>query len=144
MSLIHGSRGLIFFVHQFKPAFREAALLDDPVMLAAVSALNRQITELAPVLNCPTAPEAVTVESENPDVPVDAMVKQYGGSAYLFAVGMRDGATMTTFTLKGIEDGKTVEVIGEGRSLAIKAGSFNDTFGPWDVHLYRLKSEAIH
>jgi hypothetical protein len=144
MSLIHGSRGLIFFVHQFKPAFREAALLDDPVMLAAVSALNRQITELAPVLNSPTAPETVTVQSENPDVPVDAMVKQYGDSAYLFAVGMCNGATMTTFTLKGIEDGKTVEVIGEGRSLAIKAGSFNDTFGPWDVHLYRLKSEAIH
>jgi hypothetical protein len=34
MSLIRGSRGLIYFVHQFKPTFREAALLDDPEMLA--------------------------------------------------------------------------------------------------------------
>ena len=34
MSLIHGSRGLIFFVHQFKPTFNETALLDDPEMLA--------------------------------------------------------------------------------------------------------------
>ena len=32
MSLIHGSRGLVYFVHQFKPRFVEAALLDDPEM----------------------------------------------------------------------------------------------------------------
>ncbi len=30
MSLIFGSRGLIYFVHQFKPKFIEAALLADP------------------------------------------------------------------------------------------------------------------
>ena len=55
MSLIQGTRGLIYFVHQFKPTFREAALLDDPEMLAAVTALNQQITGLAPVLNTPSA-----------------------------------------------------------------------------------------
>ena len=36
MSLIHGSRGFIYFVHQFKPTFREPALLDDPEMLCAI------------------------------------------------------------------------------------------------------------
>ena len=53
MALVHGSRGLIYFVHQFKPKFNEHALLDDPEMLAAVTAVNRQIRELAPVLNSP-------------------------------------------------------------------------------------------
>jgi hypothetical protein len=48
MSLIHGSQGLIYFVHQFEPKFREAALLDDAEMLEAVTRLNHQITELAP------------------------------------------------------------------------------------------------
>jgi len=43
MSLIHGPHGLIYFVHQFKPKFIEAALLADPEILAAVSAINRQI-----------------------------------------------------------------------------------------------------
>jgi hypothetical protein len=60
MSLIHGSRGLIFFVHQFEPVFREAALLADPEMLAAVTALNRQIAGLAPVLNSPPMTNRVT------------------------------------------------------------------------------------
>jgi hypothetical protein len=36
MALIHGSQGLIYFVHQFQPVFREAALFDDPEMLDAV------------------------------------------------------------------------------------------------------------
>ena len=40
MALIHGSRGLIYFVHQFEPRFIEAALLEDPQMLTAVTALN--------------------------------------------------------------------------------------------------------
>ena len=56
MSLIHGSRGLIYFVHQFQPRFNEHALLDDPEMLAAVSAINHQIHDLAPVLNSPDVP----------------------------------------------------------------------------------------
>ena len=33
MSLIHGSTGLICFVHEFKPKFNEHALLDDAPML---------------------------------------------------------------------------------------------------------------
>ena len=54
MALVHGSRGLIYFVHQFRPRFNEHALLDDPELLPAVTAINRQIIELAPILNSPT------------------------------------------------------------------------------------------
>ncbi|MCU0786249.1 MAG: hypothetical protein MUF81_19820 [Verrucomicrobia bacterium] len=142
MSLIHGSRGIIYFVHQFKPKFVEAALLDDAGMLKAVAALNRQITELAPVLNSPTLRDAVTVQSTNAAVPVATMVKQHAGATFLFAVGMRHGTTMATFALKAIEDGEIVEVIGENRKLAILDGKFADRFDPWDVHLYRLESRC--
>jgi len=44
MSLIHGSRGLIYSFTSSTDIPR-AALLDDPDMLTAVTALNRQITE---------------------------------------------------------------------------------------------------
>jgi len=141
MSLIHGSRGLIYFVHQFKPAFHEAALLNDPDMLAAVTALNRQITELAPVLNSPTVQGAATVHSENPDTPIAFMVKRHAGSTYLFAVAMRDNATTATFAVSEIEGAKTVEVLGEKRTVVARNGSFTDRFDPWDVHLYRVTAK---
>ena len=54
MSLISGSKGIIYFAHEFKPKFNEHALLDDPEMLAGVTAVNKQIQELAPVLNSPS------------------------------------------------------------------------------------------
>jgi hypothetical protein len=138
MSLIHGSRGLIYFVHQFKPTFREAALLDDLEMLAAVTALNKQIIELAPALNSLTIRDAAEVRSENPEVPIALMVKQHERATYLFAVGMREGATTATFRIGGITEERKIEVLGENRMRIAKDGAFTDHFGPWDVHLYRL------
>jgi hypothetical protein len=70
VSLVRGSRGLIYFVHQFQPKLIEAGLLADKEMTAAVGAINKQIHELAPVLNTPTVPEGVTVTSSAAAVPV--------------------------------------------------------------------------
>ena len=142
MSLIHGSRGLIYFVHQFQPVFREAALFDDAEMLAAVTALNGQITELAPVLNSPTERDALAVRSENSNVPLAVLAKRYAGSIYLFAVGMREGRTAATFTLSGSQRDETIEVLGENRTIIVTKGKFADNFGSWDVHLYRFKAET--
>jgi hypothetical protein len=139
MSLVHGSRGIVYFIHQFKPRFVEAALLEDPEMLAAVTALNAQVRELAPVLNSPTVPDAVTVTSTEASVPIDLMVKRHGGATYLFAVGMRNGATRGEFALKDARKARRATVIGEDRTLDLKDGRFQDGFSPYAVHLYRIE-----
>lgn len=66
MSIIHGSMGLIYFVHEWQPRFNEAAIFSDPPMLAEITAINRQIAELAPVLNSPTIKSGVSVASDAP------------------------------------------------------------------------------
>jgi hypothetical protein len=139
MSLIHGSMGLIYFVHEWQPKFDEAALLHDPELLRAVTAINRQITELAPVLNSPTAADAVQVSSSDQQVPVAAMLKRHEGATYLFAVAMRNGDTTATFALKGLIGEKKVEVLGEDRSLTARGGAFSDAFQAWAVHCYRIR-----
>jgi len=139
MAIIHGSQGLIYFVHQFKPAFREAALLDDPDMLAEVTALNREITQLAPVLNSPTLARSVECTSSNPEAPVAHMTKQHQGTTYLFTVGMRGAKTSATFHSSKFESTTEVEVLGENRRLTLRDGEFTDGFEPWAVHLYRLR-----
>src|SRR5262249_10458454 len=137
MSLIHGSRGLIYFVHQFKPAFREAALLDDAEMLAGVTALNRQITRLAPVLNSPSINDSVSLQSTNPNVPVAITVRRYDGATWIFAVAMRGEATTAEFTFGNEPKPNAIEVIDENRKISARKGVFKDRFEPWDVHLYR-------
>ncbi len=139
MSLIHGSMGLVYFVHEWQPKFDESALLSDPVMLAAVTQINRQIRELTPVLNSPTTAQAAPVVSA--DSPIAIMVKRYGGATYLFAVAMREVGTVAQFSLSGLSGQQTVAVLGEDRTLRSKDGEFADEFKPWDVHLYRITSE---
>lgn len=138
MSLVHGSRGLIYFVHQFKPRFNEHALLDDPEMLAAVTAINRQIRELAPVLNGPTDPSGATVRSTDPEVPIDLLVKRMPEAAYVFAVAMRNKQTRGSFTVGDLPPGSMAHVLGEDRALTIVNGRFADDFPAYGVHLYRI------
>lgn len=139
MSLIHGSRGLIYFVHQFQPAFKEASLLDDPELLPAVTAINRQIHDLAPVLNRPTVEDAVRITSSEPDVEFAAMCKQHDGADYVFVVNMRNKAANAVFETRVLSTpASQVEVLGENRSLGIRDGRWEDEFEAYAVHLYRL------
>jgi hypothetical protein len=138
MSLIHGSRGIIYFVHQFKPAEREAALLDDPEMLAAVTAINAQIRTLAPVLNSPSVADAVTVQASKVDVPIAHMVKRHNGITYLFVAAMRNESTRATFKIEIPSKAHIAQVLEESRTIPIHNGEFADDFQPYGVHLYQL------
>jgi hypothetical protein len=142
MSIIHGSQGLIYFVHQFKPEFREAALLEDPATLKAVTELNREILRLAPVLHEPPLPPSqaeLSVEATS----VKTMLKRHNGAWYVFAVEMAGKNTSADFSFHGAEPVAAAEVIDEKRTLPFDRGHFKDSFGPWDVHLYQLvNSEA--
>ena len=149
MSLVRGSRGLIYFVHEFEVKdsanqvirpFTEAGLLRDREMARAVGALNHRIHALAPVLNSPTIDKAVIVQTANENAPVEAMVKQHGGATYVFAVGMRPETAQATFQLQGIGDA-TAEVLDEQRTLPVAGGTFADEFEPYGVHLYRIMSK---
>ena len=139
MALVHGSRGLIYFVHQFKPKFIEAGLLADAEMVAAVTKINRRIHALAPVLNSPTIAGGATVKSSSPDVPVDVTVKRHGGATYLFAVCMRNAAATAAFTVTGLGKEAAAEVLGEGRKVPVRDGAFEDRFAPYGVHLYKIR-----
>jgi hypothetical protein len=136
-ALIHGSQGLVYFVHQFKPVFVEASLLADPDLLPGVTALNRQIQDLAPVLNTPVV-EDLDVRSDNKKAPVDATARKLPDFVYVFAAAMRPVAATASFDVSYASGSVQAEVIGEGRSVAVKDGKFMDSFEPFAVHLYKI------
>jgi hypothetical protein len=137
MSLVHGSMGIIYFCHQFKPVEDDAALLSDKEMSAAVKETSQQILSLAPVLNSPTLEDGAVVTTSDPLVPIDVMAKQRDGATYVFAVGMRNAETSGRFRIPGVTNG-TAEVLGEGRTIEVEGREFRDTFKPYDVHLYKI------
>jgi len=145
MSVIHGSTGICYFIHgkTLDPPsdFRDRALLEPEhaEQLAAVTAINNRLRQLAPVINSPTLEGVATVEDVVGNTPVDFIVKQYGGATYLFAAGMRDSATVKLFTLTGLAD-TTIEVIDEGREMLLIDGQFPDEFDGYEAHLYKINA----
>ncbi len=148
MSLIFGSRGIIYFCHQFEPRFIEAALLADDEMAQAVGSINRQIHALAAVIRSPTIPDGVTVRAVPADAdsersrtlatgPIAAAVKRAGGATYLFAVEMDGRPAKGSFAIRGLGGKGTVEVLRENRRIESQDGRFADDFGPYSVHLYQ-------
>ena len=150
MALVHGSQGLIYFCHQFRPQFIEAGLLADEEMAQAVAALNRQIHALAPVLNSPAVADGVTVtcEASQTDAerarllqsgPIAAVLKRHGTGAYVLAVRMENSPAKARFELRGMRGSAAAEVLGENRRVAVQDGRFTDEFAPYGVHLYRIE-----
>jgi hypothetical protein len=139
MSLIHGSMGLIYFVHEFKPKFIEAGLFAHPEILEEVTKINRQIHDLAQVLNSPPVKDAVTLKSSDERAPIDIMVKRFGGATYIFAVAMRDVPVKASFEVKGIPEKAQAEAIGGDRRIKVQGGKFEDDFGGFEVKLYRIR-----
>lgn len=141
LSLIHGARGLIYFAHQFAPSFVEAGVLEDKEMAAAVAGINKQVTELAPVLNSPSVADAVTVTSSEPHTPVHVMVKKQAGATYAFAGSLYHRDTKATIQLKGMTGKATAEVLGESRTFPVVNGLIQDDFkGGYAIHLYRISN----
>jgi hypothetical protein len=138
MALVHGAAGIQYFCHVFAPTFSETGCLDVPATAQALTAINAQIAQLAPVLNTQSVQNGVTTASADANVPVDTMLKRMGDTTYLFAVAMRGGGTTATFTLRDI-DSATVTVIGENRTIAVSGGTFSDPFDGYGVHLYQIQ-----
>lgn len=136
MALIHGANGFGYFCHSFPKPMDTAAPLHDPEMKEAIKAINAQVTALAPVLNSANIAGYATAVSNKTEVPVDIMTKNYNGTNYIFAVGMRPGETNVTFNVK---KGSKAEVLGENRRIKIKKGKFSDAFASYGVHLYQIK-----
>jgi len=134
MAIIHGAGGIVYFVHEFSPKTREDAIFRRPDIVREVAKENRLIRSLARVLNSQSLDAKFTVQSS---IPIATMAKRLQKSLYIFAVAMTNSASPTRFTLRGLNGTKAL-VVGENRSLPIIAGSFEDQFAGYDVHIYEI------
>jgi hypothetical protein len=134
MALIHGAKGICYFVTEWTSGFREDAIFRYPEIVAEVGNINRVVRMLAPVLNSPDVGAAITASSP---VPVDTMVKFRDGRLYLFAILMKNDPSIVSINLHGAA-GPAVTVLGEDRVVKLVDGSFKDGFSGYGVHLYEI------
>ena len=144
-SIIHGTKGIVYFIHGKTSVsnFDHKALLrsENADHLAGVTAINQEITSLAPVINSETLTGVATVDPSNPSMLVDFMVKEYDNATYVFATGMRDLVSVADFSFLELGDA-TIDVLGEDRQIQMVDGEFSDVYFGFDTHLYRINAIA--
>ncbi|MBK8979300.1 MAG: hypothetical protein IPM29_25665 [Planctomycetes bacterium] len=138
MAIARGSRGLIWFVHQFRPEFDEDALLADSEMLATVSSINHRLQRLARVLNTEPEPTLASVSPADPAVPFALRAHRADGAVWLIAANLRNCETRAHLALDGTRGARSVEVVDEDRRIAVEDDGFDDAFGPFATHVYRI------
>jgi hypothetical protein len=141
MALIHGAKGICYFVHEFAPTFREDGIFRHPEIVKEVSDINRSLNQLAPVLNSENLNGRVTIDSP---VPIATMLKRQGSDLYLFAVSMRNEPSQPRIAVEGIGDAVAL-VLDENRTVNIRNGELVDTFPGYGVHRYKIALQgALH
>lgn len=133
MSLIHGAKGIVYFVHEFSP-FREDAIFRYGEVVDEVKRTNTLIASLAPVLNSPDVIGKVTIQAT---APIAAMVKQHNNVLYVFAAGMTSAPARSRISIDGINRA-TADVVGENRNAPISQGVMEEFFTGYGVHIYAI------
>ena len=140
MSIINGSRGIIYFVHQFAPRFVEATWFEAPDIAAAMGRINAQVQGLAKVILSPASGDiaAITLRDQDrqivPAANIAVTSRRQGCKLYVFAASLSNKPLRAGISLHHAPG--TLDVIDEGRRLPARGNGFEDDFEAYAVHLY--------
>ncbi|MAZ03147.1 MAG: hypothetical protein CMN56_08415 [Sneathiella sp.] len=137
LSIIHGARGIIYFVHQFSPYFIEASLLENETLSQDVATINARLQSLAPILNTEKAAK-IDINVTAPYDSVSILTRQDSCHLYVFAGSVSKFASEAQITIDGDVVEAVVDVLDEARQIEFRDGGFQDSFAPYAVHLYKI------
>ena len=134
-SVIHGCNGIIYWGTHTLPQPGDC--------WSAITRVVRELADLHDALVADEVPMPLEKDYDelgfSIDAGVETSVRDAAGFRYLLAANSStDPAAVTFRGLKGFPDGEA-EVVGEGRTVAVKGGSFHDTYRGLAVHIYRAR-----
>lgn len=135
IAIINGANGIMYFVHEWQPSFREDGVFRYQDTVAELTKINKQIGELAPLLNSPSIEDAADIRAP---VEIARMVKQDRDAIYVFAANMENKPGRARVSITSTVSG-AVTVLGEERTIELKDGSFDDHFKGYGVHIYQVR-----
>jgi len=138
MAIIRGARGIGYFVHNFdssKKFVRSDGLLADSEMMKAIKKQNAEINSLAKIIY---AEETDIVTFNGKSIEVDFVAKVVDSNLYILSSAITIEGAKAEFKIKGVSTG-TVDVINENRTIELNDGKFTDSFGGFDINLYKIQ-----
>jgi len=144
MAVAHGISGLIYYsFHQVGNGW-SWWVTDNPAACGLWQDLTAELKGLAPYLVTPPAPgevQAETMEGSGAEATeLHLSLRQTESGYFLIAVNGATSPIKARFTVPVPESGFAPQaaVRSEKRLLTVSGGVFEDTFAPYEVHLYEL------
>ena len=134
-SIIAGARGIVYFNHSFGGTCQSQHVLRDcgTELSGDIAAINAEVEKMAPVINAPSVEGAMTVNG-----PTKAAAKSIGSDMYILAGSAHAAEQQTEFNVS-CELPRTIEVVGESRTIRTSGGKFTDEFVDGNtIHLYKI------
>ena len=136
-AIVHGARGILYWGVSYTP--QPSQFWSD------LNSVVTELSELHDVLATPPLDLTVDIRYHELGHSVDAgvalLAKAFEDETYLFTANDDKNPVKVTFTLPQKYDG-TADVVAENRRVTVSAGSFTDSYKPFDVHLYRFRTAA--
>jgi len=138
LALTNGATGLVWFTYALPDLFedveghRDSWYLPETPLWDEFARLNKEITDLAPVLLSPPVAPVVTAS----DVAIHVLLKEYQGQHYLFAVNELPTSVTCQFT--GLVPEGTVEVLPGGPTIIPDGTGWTDQFDGYATRVYRF------
>jgi hypothetical protein len=130
-AVIHGARGITYFVDAFKPQFSYDATTQE--IRDEMKLQNTRLQDLSGVLLSKLNPKGYGIEL--PDG-MEGTVRVYKGKVYLIVLNMSSRSkTGATITVSGVEDGEAGVYAGK-RSVRIEGGQIVDDFEGYTPRVY--------
>jgi len=107
-----------------------------PELSIGMPHLTKELAYLGPIALAPTS----AIRPEASAAHVQMLVKEYDGQTYLLACNADMHTRQLTIRLPGIE-ADALQVISEGRSVALDAGALTDRFDAYEVHVYTTSGQ---
>lgn len=139
-AIIHGAKGITYFPQRVG----QAVFLHDntPADVAVeITKQNSLIASLGGVINSGNDATDNAVTLSNPLL--EGTWREVAGKKYLFVLNM-SSATLKdlAFTTGGLANSGSLRVYNELRSEALNGGTINDTFQPYQLHVYTTGGET--
>jgi Beta-galactosidase len=139
-AIIHGAKGIIYFPQRVGAT----VFMDDNTPADVAAEITRQdalIKSLGGVLNAGNDAMDNRVAFNNPDL--EGTWRDLNGKRYLFVLNM-SSQTLTgiNFTTAGLSSLNQLQVYNELRSEILSGGVINDSFAPYQLHVYTTDPSA--
>ena len=131
-AIIHGVNGILYWGTSYMP--QPSPWWD------GIKRVVGELSTLQPVLTSPPIKHNISQDYAemgfSTDAGVEIMLKEYDNKKYLFAANTTIGKAKVIFSNLPNFTGQALQVLFEDREVSLSKGIFEDTFEPYEVHVY--------